>query len=541
MNRRTLLRGVAAGSIVPATYVGTAAVASESNETPVSVRIVEASETVAGGDLLEWTVEVENQTDRSARPTLEYFVDGDPAGSVTLTVDPGETERPFSSSYRTEPVARDEDVTLRVEANGDADERTVRLLGVEELDGERRFPDRELAVQPETTVHFEVGGTDPDASQTTVWWVNGERVGDTLASPWQAVYYVEQAAHYWQETFDTAGTHDVVAGVEIDGEQYRASWTVTVTPDGLAEPTIEGARPEPGTLEADRDETTTLEVDVADPDENLERVVWWLSQADVILGESEVSGATDTATLTVDGGFCHTCHIIPWVITSDGTFAGDSVWQAVDPTIGTGDAELDLTITATNDPVDAGEILEVTADCENTGTEPVEQSVDLIVGHDPQRVDTRTVAVDGGATETVVLEFETAVVSRTQTFPVRVEGPDDSDERTVEVIGTEAAAPELDVTITGVNDPVDAGELLEVTVDCENAGDQELTRSVDLIVGHDPTLVDSRSVTVAAERSETVVLEFETAPVPNDQSFPVRVETDGSTDERTVQVWGTGG
>ena len=452
MNRRTLLHGAVVGSIVPAASVGTESVGDEAasasgradestgksrdDTNSVSVRIVDAPETVAGGALLEWTVEVENRTSEPVRPTVEYVIDGESAGSVTLTVEPGATERPFPQSYRTEPVARDEEITLRVETDGDADERTVALLGVDELDDGRRFPADDPSVRPGTAVHFEVGD-DPDASQTTSWWIDGERVGDTLASPRQAIYHAERGAHYWQEAFDAVGTPVVVAGVEIDGERYRASWTVTVAEDGLAGPTIDGARPEPGRLEIDPDEPTDLAIDVADPNGRLERVVWWLTQADAVLGVSDVSGATDTATLTVEEGLCRTCRVVPWVITSDGTVATESVWEVGAPGNDCPSSGFDLTIASTNDPVDAGDVLEVTVECENTGAEPVERPVDLIVGHDPTLVDSRSVTVPGGATETIVLAFETATVANDQSFPVRVETDGSADERTVQVRGTE--------------------------------------------------------------------------------------------------------
>ncbi|ELY43466.1 hypothetical protein [Natronorubrum sulfidifaciens] len=360
MNRRTLLRAVTVGSLVPAAAVGTATLgddtadtttadegasdtdadtgSADGEETPVSVRIVELPDEITGGALLEWTVEIENLTDEAIRPTLECFVDGEPVGNVTLTIGPGERERPFPSSYRTEPVSDDDEVTVRAEINGDADERTVRLRPTNELNSELQFPDPELAVQSETTVHFEVGAVEPDAGQTTTWWIDGENVGDTLADPWQGVYYVEQDAHYWQETFETDDndaheeSYEVVAGVDVDGEQYRANWTVTVTPDGLESPTIDATRPEPGTLELSP-EGTTLEVDVTDPDENLERVVWWLSQADRLLDVSDVSGASDTATLAVASGRCDFCQLIPWVITGDGTVTSDPLWDTIVPGI----------------------------------------------------------------------------------------------------------------------------------------------------------------------------------------------------------------
>lgn len=544
MNRRRLLRWAAASSTVP---VAAGTVQSQSDGSTagtdgggsdVTVRLVDVTDPVEGGGLLRWTAELENRTDRTVRPTVEYLVDDESAGTVTLTLEPGETERPFPRSYRIEPAARDRAVTVRVRTEGDSAARTVTVLGVDELDDGLTRPGESVAVQPGTTVFFEAGAVDPetDGSQFTGWWVDGESVGDSMVGPaWQSVYYAEQNAHYWQYTPESEGTHEVTAGIDTEDGNYRADWTVSVTPDGHASPTIEAARPERGTLPADRGGTIDLEIDVADPDGALERVVWWVGQSDLILGTSEVSGTTDTASLTVDGGLCHTCPIIAWVICDDGTFASESLWQ-VDDT-GSGDTGLSASIIETNDPVDAGDILEVTAELENGGTEPVTRDVDLVVGHDPQRVDTRSVSVAGGGTETITLEFETAVVDRTQAFPVRVEADDAVAERTVEVIGTADAGGR--VTITGTNDPVDAGDVLEVTATLENATDRAVSRDVELIVGHDPTVVDTRRLSIDGGGSESITLEFETAVVATDQSFPVRVAADGCVAQRTVTVRGT--
>lgn len=357
VNRRSILKGAAVGGIVPATYVGTRRFGSEEtaaeatterttsakpdaeetdadeDKTAVSIRIVDVPDAIPGGAFLKWSVEVTNPTDQPVRPTLEYAVDGESAGSVTLTVDPGETERPFPVSVPTEPVAEDRPLEIHVETETDVDTATVTLLGVDELAPDLLFPDRELRVRPGTTVHFEVGAVDPETPQTTSWWVDSENVGDSLGA-WQATYFADQGAHYWQETFDEPGTYEVAASVAVDDERYRASWTVEVAetrPEGLADPVIEAGRPAPGVLEVGPDEAVDLEIDVADPDGNLDRVVWWLTQADTILGVSEVSGEWDTATLSVDGGLCHTCAIIPWVITGDGTFTDAPVWVVDHP------------------------------------------------------------------------------------------------------------------------------------------------------------------------------------------------------------------
>jgi len=99
---------------------------------------------------------------------------------------------------------------------------------------------------------------------------------------------------------------------------------------------------------------------------------------------------------------------------------------------------------------------------------------------------------------------------------------------------------EVAVTILDTNSPVTGGEVLEVTAAVENTGTAEVTRDVDLVVGDDPELVDSRTVTVPAGGTKRFELVFETYPVAQDDSFPVRVvETGDRTDQRTVLAHGT--
>lgn len=331
MNRRTLLKGVAvgsAGSIVSATRVGAARTERQSvGSGQVSVRITETPDAVVGGAPLEWTVELANPTDEPVRPTVEYAVDDESLGSATLSVEPGETVEPTTPTYRTQPVAAADAVTIRVDAGGSSAAQTVDLLAPQSLAGGLRVPDSASTVSPGTTVQFEVGSGDPDTAQTTSWWVDGERVGDSLADPWQSSYYAERGRHYRQETFETAGSHEVVAGVEIGGEQYRASWTVAVADDGRVGPRLEAATPERGVLAVDPGEPTTVAVDVADPNGSLERVVWWTVETTELLGVSEVSGAADTATLVLEGERCHGCHVVAWALTSDGTVTEDTLWR----------------------------------------------------------------------------------------------------------------------------------------------------------------------------------------------------------------------
>ena len=86
------------------------------------------------------------------------------------------------------------------------------------------------------------------------------------------------------------------------------------------------------------------------------------------------------------------------------------------------------------------------------------------------------------------------------------------------------------------NDPGEAGEFLEVTAQLENPTGTALSADLELVVGHDPTVEDTASSTVGAGSTQTITMGYETIPVGQDVTFPVRVETDADADEVTVQV-----
>lgn len=197
----------------------------------------------------------------------------------------------------------------------------------------------------------------------------------------------------------------------------------------------------------------------------------------------------------------------------------------------------------TNAPVRAGEDLVVDAELEIDGDSTyhgfVEATLDLIVGHDPTHVDSTTVEVFAGQTETVQLEFTTATVRNTQTFPVRVETRHAAAETDVTVIGTDdEGAGQLTVTDLSTTAPVTGGDWLDVTATLTNTGEEPASREVELVVGHDPTTVDSQQVTLDAGETTTVSLGYETYPVANDDEFPVRVRTGDDSASRSVLVYG---
>ncbi|QFU82274.1 hypothetical protein [Natronorubrum aibiense] len=290
----------------------------------VSLRITATNAPVTGGDVLEITAEIENTGETAIRPAVDYLVDGERRSTVTTTVASGETKPLDLGSVRIAPVAEDDTMTVGIESETAVAERTVDVLASDDI-AAVQTPDREITVQSDTAVLFDLASDAlGEYGGTTHWFVDDAYAGHAQG-PWHTAYYSHQGAEYWRHTFDTAGTYEVTAAVDGDEQNTRASWTVHVTESGTAVPAIDGKRPVGDSLEAGRDADLELELDVTHPDGGLDRVVWWLGHADRILGVSDVSGADDTATLTLDGG-CNGCPIIAWVISTDGTITEEQVW-----------------------------------------------------------------------------------------------------------------------------------------------------------------------------------------------------------------------
>ncbi|WP_254768620.1 hypothetical protein [Salinilacihabitans rarus] len=516
MRRRRYLLGLSGGAGALATL------GSGGNVTVdhLGVEIVEANDPVLAGELLEVVAEVTNAGSDRLEAELAFVVGGESsAGTRIVRLDPGET-RAVEFGHRTFPVRRDVEFPVRVEVGGLADERTVVVRGADDLDGEAIRPDPELTVEPGTPVVFEVAGDAlGEYGGRTHWYVDGEYAGWS-SGPWYAAYYVAVGADHWRYAFESEGVYTVAASVVGDEGTYTARWTVEVTGD----PAIEAVHPNPGTLAVASDEPVELAADVTDTEGALDRVVWWLGHADVVLGVSDVEGYQDTATLDA-ASLCHRCPVELWVVTADGRVARDAPWTVALDREGTR-----VRILEANDPVEAGARLEVLAALDNEGAADVAEELRLEVGDEV--VDAETVAVDAGGTETVELGYETYPVRTDVEFPVRVAGEADADSRTVQVFADGVGA--TSVTIRETNDPVLAGERLDAVVDVEHEGEATVTREVHLVAGD---RVDGETVTLEPGETRTVELGYETYPVRTDVEFPLRAEVDGDADRRTVRVY----
>lgn len=111
--------------------------------------------------------------------------------------------------------------------------------------------------------------------------------------------------------------------------------------------------------------------------------------------------------------------------------------EAIEPNApADGEATFDVSILGTNAPVDAGALLEVYVELENTGGEEGDGELALVVGHEPERVASRAVTLSPGERTIRGLGYETPRIDADQEVPVRVETDHDGDDVSVHVIGT---------------------------------------------------------------------------------------------------------
>lgn len=412
---------------------------------------------------------------------------------------------------------------------------------------ERGIPtERVIKVRPGGNLYFE-GVADPGIEFREADWriVPYDDAGKASISTdilWQT--YTETTGNpVAMGTFETPGWHYVTVELWDNRETH---WWVYVSADAPAPPTVDvTCDPGPDETVTVRDELTISAV-AETASGNLDRVTWIQWDGGFYYDHESVNGASATATLEMAAGdafwFLMGASIEGVAICTDGRIAGD---KTKGPTI-TGVPTVD--IIDTNSPVDAGDVLTVTAEI-SAGDSSMysgrEVTADFIVGYNRTHEDSETVTVYPADSETVELSFKTAAVENTQTFPVRVsvDGGKDVAKTEVTVRGTKSGGESGNVVITEMNTnaPVTGGEWLSVDVTLRNDGDAHAERDVRLLVGYDPEQVDQQTVALDPGETTAISLGYETYPVKNDDEFPVYVQTGDAAASRKVLVHGTDG
>jgi hypothetical protein len=192
------------------------------------------------------------------------------------------------------------------------------------------------------------------------------------------------------------------------------------------------------------------------------------------------------------------------------------------------EAQFDVSISSTNQPVADGTILKVTVTVENTGEEEATDEVMFTVG-DLQR--STSLTLGPGEQQDVDFEGRLSIDQAEQTFEVTVETTNGSDSREVSVFKESFFAVELE----SITDDLVAGELFEATVRVENSGGEETTQTVRLdVVGmeDDP---DSAEVTLEPGESTTVTLEWVTEGATWVEEVAIKTDDDSVSNQITVK------
>jgi hypothetical protein len=326
---------------------------------------------------------------------------------------------------------------LRRITAGTAAVLAASAVGRTDTDGELaavRPTDDELEVRPETAVLFEVDAGDGVDPGDVEWDVADDLAGD-LALAFDYASATGTGAYVAEP--DTTGTYDVRATASTADERSTREWSLRVDDGGRRSPTIETLATDPGPdATVGTDDTVEVSIEASDEEGALDRVIWQEGQNHTVVDVDDLDGSRDGATLSttnsgwIDAGYPTMARVV----------CADGRTSALETTAGPEvRSPFSVDIVGTNEPVEGGEYLEVTVDVENAGgmmsAGETTQELDLLVGRDPERVDTTTVTVPAGTTERTTLGYETYLVARDDVFPIRVESADDADDRTVRVGG----------------------------------------------------------------------------------------------------------
>ncbi|RKD85932.1 hypothetical protein ATJ93_4705 [Halopiger aswanensis] len=383
---------------------------------------------------------------------------------------------------------------------------------------------------------------DAGSEQSPEWHINGDSKGLSLG-PWFSTYHQYTGNEFWQYTVEKDCR--VTAVLDWDGAGGNTvAWTINTDSAGLAPPQIRDTRPSTAERRILEPNTTLeCEMDVTDPDGNLDRVVWWALAADIILDITSVSGREDTARITPSSEDIVQEGVTAWVISENGLITSSNRWAFARPDP---DSQFTITGVETNSPIGGGETLEVDATIRNTGRESGGTLVDLIIGHDPKRVSTQSVGADPGEETEVTLEFEAGQPSGgREVFPGRVATRNDTHDFTIVVTEDDSSDGNEDgptpatfvVQEMTTNSPVGGGENLLVETTIQNIGDETGRTDIQLIVGHSPQVEDSTMRTLEPGESATFTLVFQAGqPSGGREEFPVMVDTGADSATRTVAV-----
>jgi hypothetical protein len=335
-------------------------------------------------------------------------------------------------------------------------------------------------------------------------------------------------------SFDASAAQTVAEfddGTAYDVNEYRSADLILDAGDGpnLVLTSVDApAEVEPG---ADLNVSYTVE-NVGDAEGTESGVTLSVAGAEEDAATNVTLGPGESAsgTLTFDGvdeyGPGDT---IPWTVALE-DFGDTESGETQIP----GEPDLVIESLEYPDSVGLGDVLEVGYTVENAGTaEGTESEVAMVVAGATVDSD-EDVTVPAGETASGTLVFPgVGNLLPGDVIEFTVELADFGDSENGSTTVEEVSSPDFAVDIVGTNDPVDAGQAVEVTANVSNVGDAEGTQSVELSI--DGLGSDSTTVTLGAGDSTEETLTVGTA-AGDDGSYTAAVTTANDSASTTVEV-----
>ncbi|WP_276253233.1 CARDB domain-containing protein [Halomontanus rarus] len=463
-------------------------------------RIDDAPASVDAGESIAIETTIANTGEVSDSQTIEFVVNGSTADTEAVDLAGGEA-RSLTFEYDTDETGIGT-LVFALESEDDSDTADVVVEEPPEpaaftvgIDAVPESVSAGQAISIDATV---TNSGDLEGTQTVALEIGNETIDTTDVT--LAGGDSETVALGWEPDETDIGNRTVT----VSGDDDTASTVITV-----AEPPAEAAFDV--TVDAAPETVTagqTVAVDAAvTNDGDLED-----TQSVALAVENETVATTD---VTLAGGAGETI-TLEWqtdetdvgernvtVATGDDSASATvSVEEASGPEPEPEPATFDVRLDAP-DSVDAGEAIDLEATIENVGDEAGDQQLVLLV--DGTSAETRTVALEAGASEAVSFTYATAE-DDIGSLEVALESENDSDAAVVTV----AEPPEPAAFAVDVDGPgsVVAGQTVAVDAAVTNDGELEDTQPVALAVGNET--VATTDVTVAGGASETITLEWQT-------------------------------
>jgi hypothetical protein len=482
--------GDAPGVDVTVASADDAATASATVEDPAAfaVEITDIDEAVAAGTEITVGYAVENTGGAEATQDITFTVDGDIEETKTnVTLDGGET---VSDTFVYVTAQSDvPEVSVAVASEDDTATQTVTV------DEEALFAvtltgfDETVTAGETVVVEYAVENTgDIEATQDITFTVAGS-VESTEASVTLAGGETFAGAFAYETgTDDVPGVNVTVASADDSAGRtvaVNAAASFDVTLAGVDDPVTAG-------------ETVTVEYAVENTGD-VEATQDIVFEADGALVDTE-PGVTLAGDETVTGQFTYQ--------TGPNSVPGVNLTVSSADDAATAPVTVDeppffaVTLTGVDDPVTAGETLTVECAVENTGDVAATQDITFAVAGAVEAAETN-VTLQVGETFAGQFSYETGS-GDTPGVDVTVASADNVATASVTVLEPAAFAVEL----TGVDDPVTAGDPVTVDYTVENTGDIAATQNVTFAVAG--TVEDTQTVTLAGGETVTGTFAYQT-------------------------------